>query len=68
MKTIKMYDITVQNKNDLDNMATYHVGEKEMHFLLRTFGNSHYNINVEEAFYSETEEGIFPEKPVDRSE
>ena len=63
-----MYNVVVQNRNDLDNKTEYYVGEREMLFLGRVFGNSHYIINVEEVPYSETEEGIFPEKPVDRSE
>jgi hypothetical protein len=57
-----MYNVVVQNKNDLDNKAEYYVGEKEMLFLGRVFGNSHYIITVEEILYSETKDGIFPEK------
>lgn len=51
---IKMYRVTVQDKNDPESGRRYTCGEKEKNFYLQVF-SGHYNIEVEELFYSQEE-------------
>ena len=52
---IKMYRVTIQDKNNPESERRYTCGEKEKNFYLQVF-SGHYNIEVEEFFNSKDSE------------